>query len=72
MRKSSKVLAVVFLLVAGGLVFWSTMRDDAEIHRRAHVVVAVRADDGEIAVGRDGPSEVVVLPRVIGDELPLI
>ena len=31
MRKSSKVLAVVFLLVAGGLVFWTTRRDAAEI-----------------------------------------
>ena len=31
MRKSSKVLAVVFLLAAGGLVFWSTRRDTTEI-----------------------------------------
>ena len=31
MRKSSKVLAVVFLLVAGGLVFWTTRRDANEI-----------------------------------------
>ena len=31
MRKSSKVLAIVFLLVAGGLVFWSTKRDSTEI-----------------------------------------
>ena len=31
MRKSSKVLAVVFLIVAGGLVFWTTRRDANEI-----------------------------------------
>lgn len=31
MRKSSKILAIVFLLTAGGLVFWSTQRDEAEI-----------------------------------------
>ena len=31
MRKSSKVLAIVFLLVAGGLVFWTTRRDSTEI-----------------------------------------
>lgn len=31
MRKSSKVLAVVFLIVAGGLVFYTTNQDEAEI-----------------------------------------
>ncbi len=31
MRKSSKVLAIIFLITAGGLVFWSTRRDATEI-----------------------------------------
>lgn len=31
MRKSSKVLAILFLMVAGGLVFWSTQKGEAEI-----------------------------------------
>ena len=46
MRKSSKVLAVVFLIVAGGLVFWSTRRDSNEIQAAVEARVEEATADG--------------------------
>lgn len=50
MRKSSKILAILFLIVAGGLVYWATQKDEAEINAavEARVLVATTEREQEL------------------------
>lgn len=50
MRKSSKILAILFLCAAGGLVFWTTHKDEAEIMAAvdARVVTATAEREHEL------------------------
>ena len=48
MRKHSKILAILFLIIAGGLVFYTTNKDEAEIQ----LAVEEQVDEATAAAGK--------------------
>lgn len=64
MRKYSKVLAIVFLLVAGGLVLWATQKDEAEIQAAVEQRVVGATADRE----REVEDELAARKQALEDE----